>query len=286
MQYLQNRCHLFLAMLFHSPLSPHLGLQVHDMDLSLGVDPTWHEPLRQLLHEHGLLLFKKQHLNEVQQAAFASIFGKFSRQGPIQQTTQDVTYVSNTRQDGTFGKGELKFHSDQYFFPYPMKAIMLFAIDVPRGGGHTLFANTHHAFARMPAPLRQALQQHEVVHTFDYDSVDYGEQQNQKVKKVTVSQTHPVVAHHPWSHKEILTISQATAKHLIGPSSDLEKESLMAQANAYIADPAHIYSHAWEVGDLIVWDNLLLQHARPDFDPHEKRTLRRCALAHDLEQVH
>jgi alpha-ketoglutarate-dependent taurine dioxygenase len=82
-----------------------------------------------------------------------------------------------------------------------------------------------------------------------------------------------------------LTISQATSKTLIGPSSATEKEQLMALANAYIADPEHLYRHAWEVGDLLVWDNLLLQHARPDFDPQERRTLRRCALAHDLEAV-
>ena len=273
-------------MLIHSPLSPQLGLLVHDMDLSLGVDAKDHGLMRQLLHEHGLLLFKHQHINEMQQAAFASIFGKFSRQGPIQQTTQDVTYVSNTRQDGTFGKGELKFHSDQYFFPHPMKAIMLFAIDVPLRGGHTLFANTHSAFQRMTQPMRHALSKHEVLHTFDYDSVDYGEQQNQKVHKITVSQLHPAISRHPWSQKEILTTSQATGKALVGPLSTPEKEQLMAQANAYIAAPAHIYSHAWEVGDLIIWDNLLLQHARPDFDPNEKRTLRRCALAHDMETVH
>jgi hypothetical protein len=95
----------------------------------------------------------------------------------------------------------------------------------------------------------------------------------------------PAIAHHPWSQKEILTISQATSKTLIGPSSATEKEQLMALANAYIADPEHLYRHAWEVGDLLVWDNLLLQHARPDFDPQERRTLRRCALAHDLEAV-
>jgi alpha-ketoglutarate-dependent taurine dioxygenase len=275
-----------LSMLSHSPLSPHFGLLVHDMDVSLGVANHLHDSLRQLLHEHGLLMFKNQQINEQQQAAFASIFGKFSRQGPIQQTTQEVTYVSNTRHDGTFGKGELQFHSDQYFFPHPMKAIMLYAIDVPLNGGHTLFAHTHHAFLRMPLSLREALLRHEVLHTFDYDSVDYGEQQNQKVKKMTVSQQHPAVTHHPWSQKEILTISQATGKKLIGPSSSTEKVQLMAQANAFIADPEHIYSHAWEVGDLIIWDNLLLQHARPDFDPNEKRTLRRCALAHDMEAVH
>ena len=273
-------------MLSHSPLSPHFGLLVHDMDLSLGVGAHLHDSLRQLLHEYGLLMFKNQQINEQQQATFASIFGKFSRQGPIQQTTQEVTYVSNTREDGTFGKGELQFHSDQYFFPHPMKAIMLYAIDVPLNGGHTLFAHTHHAFLRMPLSLREALLRHEVLHTFDYDSVDYGEQQNQKVKKMTVSQQHPAVTHHPWSQKEILTISQATGKKLIGPSSSAEKVQLMAQANAFIADPEHIYSHAWEVGDLIIWDNLLLQHARPDFDPNEKRTLRRCALAHDMEAVH
>jgi taurine dioxygenase len=28
--------------------------------------------------------------------------------------------------------------------------------------------------------------------------------------------------------------------------------------------PAFVYEHAWENGDLVAWDNLAVQHARPN----------------------
>jgi taurine dioxygenase len=40
-----------------------------------------------------------------------------------------------------------------------------------------------------------------------------------------------------------------------------------------------IYEHAWAEGDLVIWDNRCLVHARTDFDPSEKRLLRRFLVA-------
>ena len=42
--------------------------------------------------------------------------------------------------------------------------------------------------------------------------------------------------------------------------------------------PEHIYEHEWRVGDLLIWDNRATLHARTDFDPAERRVLRRLAL--------
>lgn len=35
------------------------------------------------------------------------------------------------------------------------------------------------------------------------------------------------------------------------------------------------------IGDLVAWDNLAVQHARTDFDPKERRALRRQQLVRD-----
>ena len=42
--------------------------------------------------------------------------------------------------------------------------------------------------------------------------------------------------------------------------------------------PEHIYEHEWQVGDLLIWDNRATVHARTNFDPAERRVLRRMAL--------
>ena len=44
------------------------------------------------------------------------------------------------------------------------------------------------------------------------------------------------------------------------------------------SDDAVRYEHPWEVGDLIVWDNLALQHGRRDFPNGERRSLRRFQI--------
>ena len=43
---------------------------------------------------------------------------------------------------------------------------------------------------------------------------------------------------------------------------------------AHLYDPANVYAHEWQPNDLVIWDNLTVQHARPE--PNAvPRTLRR-----------
>lgn len=269
-------------MIQHTALTPELGLAIEGLDVSQALSDDLVAELRRLLHTHGLLLFRQQHLNDAQQARLARYFGRFSRQGPVQKTSSDITYVSNTRADGTFGKGELLFHSDQCYYPYPMKAIMLYGVEVAQRGGHTLFTHTGRVLNRLPPATVALLERSQVRHQFHYGDVDYGQGVDAKVEKITVSHVHPAIAPHPWSDQRIVMISQATATEIVG----LDKErscALIDEVNRALSDPAYLYEHHWREGDLVIWDNLLLQHARPDFDPSERRTLRRCALAHELE---
>ena len=39
-----------------------------------------------------------------------------------------------------------------------------------------------------------------------------------------------------------------------------------------------IYAHVWRPGDVVIWDNFAVAHARTDFDPAERRRLRRMAI--------
>ena len=44
-----------------------------------------------------------------------------------------------------------------------------------------------------------------------------------------------------------------------------ESEALLNQLFDRVEDPDIIYEHIWEVGDLIMWDNLSCLHARTDW---------------------
>jgi taurine dioxygenase len=56
--------------------------------------------------------------------------------------------------------------------------------------------------------------------------------------------------------------SMMTSKVLGLP--DDESEQLLEELFAHINDPAGTWQHDWSDGDLVIWDNLAVQHARDD----------------------
>jgi taurine dioxygenase len=57
-----------------------------------------------------------------------------------------------------------------------------------------------------------------------------------------------------------------------------ESDAMLERLCQATERPEHIYEHEWRVGDLLIWDNRAVLHARTDFDPAEKRLLRRMAI--------
>ena len=57
-----------------------------------------------------------------------------------------------------------------------------------------------------------------------------------------------------------------------------ESDQIIEELCRATETPAHIYEHVWRPGDLLIWDNRCTLHARTDFDPAERRVLRRMAI--------
>jgi taurine dioxygenase len=272
-----------MTLSFH-PLSTALGAEVRGIDLSqpLSADDT--ELLMRGFHAFSLLLFKDQHLTEDQQVRFSAMFGRPSRQGAIQKSAAAITYVSNVRADGTFGEGELPFHSDQTYYDHPMKAIMLYGIDVPEKGGDTLFVNVNRAYRRLPEALKARLATLKVRHHFDYGALQFGSEKKKQVESLKVSAIHDVIEPHPATGAPLIMVNEANVDRILDVSAE-ESAALVRQLTGLIGAPDNMYRHRWQPNDLVVWDNLALQHARANFPNEQPRTLRRVAIAHDLEPV-
>ena len=60
--------------------------------------------------------------------------------------------------------------------------------------------------------------------------------------------------------------------------SDAESKALCRELTDHIRRPDGVVTHAWQPGDIAIWDNLKLQHARTDFDAKYPRHLRRTQL--------
>lgn len=259
------------------PLSPSLGVEILGLDLARPLTPAIEQELLALYERHHLLLLRDQVLEEDDQVRLAELFGPLSRRSPAMRKAR-TALVSNSRPEGILGDGELYFHSDNTFFDVPLKAISLYALEVPDEGGDTLFANCALVYEALPADLKARLEGLTSYQLFDYGG-DYSQRSREEAAPPDAPRAvHPLVWSDPDSGRKVLFLSEHTTVR-INELSEAEGEALIAALRGWIADPRFGYRHRWRPGDLILWDNVVLQHARQPFDPAKARTLRRTPIA-------
>ena len=252
------------------PLQP-FGVEVRGVDFRDEQPGEIKAQLRRAWQEHSLLLFRDQEITPEQQLRIATIFGKFSDEG---DTPGGINFVSNVYEKGTTSDGqynldtpgEKRFHRDHSFYEAPLRGIMLYGIEVPpvEKGGDTRFSDSRAAYKRLPAELRERIA-NLIVH--------FACPQPSDMRQAD----HPVALKHPDTGEPILFLSRRHAHHIVGLSHQ-ESEALLDELDSYVGDPAITYRHHWRPNDLVVWDNLSLEHARDDWDRSCRRHLRRTQI--------
>src|SRR5690606_36994699 len=93
---------------------------------------------------------------------------------------------------------------------------------------------------------------------------------------------HPVVMPHPVTGDDLLYVSAMQTDSIVGLPED-ESEALLARCWEVLYAPDNVYEHVWSPGDLLVWDNLALHHARRAVSG--RRTLRRVPVGSTLARI-
>ena len=57
-----------------------------------------------------------------------------------------------------------------------------------------------------------------------------------------------------------------------------ESAEILERLFAHGEQDRFVYEHVWQVGDFVIWDNRCSMHARTDFDPGERRMMRRITV--------
>jgi taurine dioxygenase len=76
----------------------------------------------------------------------------------------------------------------------------------------------------------------------------------------------------------ILYVARASTARVVGLAQS-ESRALLDAVLRVLYDEAHILTHHWRTGDLVIWDNMALQHARPSLKSGVRRTLQRVMIA-------
>ena len=264
-----------------TPLSEALGAEITGVDLAQEIGPDAFDVINRAWLRHKVVVFPGQDMGEDDQVRFARLFGELQ---VVRSAThligenQVVMHVANRPVDGKPGilpKGDMQFHVDQCYYECPCRATLLHALEVPRRGGNTLFLNTAMAYAALPANEKARLDGWHVLNVYDYMG-------NPTVKGDGVDGSaprfvHPLVIEHPVTGERLLFANRLMSVRIEDLDED-ESRRVLTRLFDHAEQSRFIFEHAWKVGDLVMWDNLAVMHARTDFDPAEGRVLRRITV--------
>ena len=268
------------------PLSPALGAEIRGVDLSQAIDDATFTEILRAWHDHGLILLRGQSFSEDQQVDFGRRFGEvapWSRFAAKEKGRHPyIMLVTNLKENGEFvgslPEGEIEFHSDGIYIEQPSAGTMLHAVAIPSRGGQTAFASMYKAYETLPAEMKAKLEGLKARHAFTYNSQKQNENDEKKAAADVASYDHPVVRTHPATGRKALYVNRLMTERIVGLPDD-ESRAILDKLFAHIETPAFVYEHEWQVGDVLLWDNRCLVHARRDFPAQELRLMRRLAIA-------
>jgi taurine dioxygenase len=260
-------------------LTPAWGSEV------IGLDPTTElsdedvELLRRTFDERSLLLFRDLDIDDAYQQYIAKLV--IGHDGPTGDgkdvDAADAFFVSNREEDGGAPFGRLLFHSDMMWAESPFHVLTLYGLDVEPPVVPTVFTSAAYAWDTLPDDLRSRVEGKHAVHMTGQRNraSESGGDLLQPIREHVQSTTKPVPYEHPRTGRELLYVCQMMTDNIVELPAD-ESEELLEDLFAHLYSDAAVWKHEWRQGDLVMWDNLALQHARPDVDKDGPvRTLRK-----------
>ncbi|MFV8818643.1 TauD/TfdA dioxygenase family protein [Haliea sp. E17] len=234
--------------------------------------------LVRLFWRHSLLVAPGQQLSLSRQR---EVLGWF---GPVLLRDGESGVLSNQGEHAVVRSG-LAFHADAAYTEHPFEAIALHALDVVDGASSTRFAHAERALAKLPERLRQAIASREV------DMITPGfsllEQRVCDVPDPEFMQRgrRPTILENPHSGQSYLNLSEMHAAQLVGLEWADSRE-LLRETFDYLYAPDNIAEHIWRRGDLVIWDNRALQHARGSLAAVGRRVLQRVIVGSEGAAPH
>jgi taurine dioxygenase len=256
------------------PLAP-FGARV-DLDLANVASELMIDELRSLWDEHHLLLFPDQHLSTVDQIRVSGWFG------PVLDDHKEA-FISVDPKLGGAGVGRLAYHSDLACSPYPLLGLSLYAVDVTENATSTIFVDVVEAAASLPDALRDEIKDLHVLLLWPLSFSD--RQRSSSAPESWPGTEHPLLRPHPRTGQTVLGLNENHTDRIV-ELDDSAGEAIIQQLFAHLYSGLYSYEHSWRNGDFVIWDNIALQHGRPDPPQGIRRTLRRVELSeHDYAEL-
>ena len=259
-----------------TPSGAACGADVNGVSLAEPLDEAAFTTISAAFAEHGVLIFRDQRLEEVDQIRFTARFGEpdvYVLSEYRAPGHPEVLLVTNIQEDGRnigLADAGTTWHTDSSYLAIPPFATVLYAREVPiengRVLGDTVFTSAAAAYEALPAERQAALDGLIAVHSY------YGKHAaraalgrsdrnapKREEQRSLLPVEHPLVRTHPVTGRKALYVAEGECTGILG-MDDAEAKSLIDELASHVVDERFHFRHRWALHDLVIWDNCQLQH--------------------------
>lgn len=267
-----------------SPLGARTAAEVRGLDLRQPVDAACRAALNAALARYAVLVFRDQALSPGAFVEAGRIFGDIRPQHDKRFLVPEhplVYSIGNYRiSPGKYWIPGTGYHTDHTNDPVPPKATILHAVSLPDRGGDTQYVNILDAYDDLPEETKRRLAPLQVRHVYQsrhstrklipLDEVSEAE--------LPPDSIHPLIRVNPDNGRAGIYLSPVRMDEILGMPND-EAFALIDGLMTHVSQAKFEYRHAWQPGDMVIWDNRSVLHkANADYDVNQRRFLYRILI--------
>jgi alpha-ketoglutarate-dependent sulfate ester dioxygenase len=277
-----------MSLLTITKLSESVGAEVTGLDPAhLGSDDPVGETILDALEHNGVLVFRGLRLAPEAQVAFCRRLGEIDHSSDGQHPVPGIypiTLDKSKNSSAGYLRATFDWHIDgctPIEDDYPQKATVLSALQVAEWGGETEFANSYAAYDALSDEEKQRFATLRVAHSLEASqrrvTPDPTPEQLARWRSRSTHE-HPLVWTHRSGRKSL--VLGASADYVVGMGLN-DGRALLAELLERATVSDNVYSHAWSVGDTVIWDNRGVLHRAAPYDPSSAREMLRTTVLGD-----
>jgi alpha-ketoglutarate-dependent taurine dioxygenase len=262
-------------------LNPIFGAEISGLEPRIPLDDATIGTLRRVFDDRGLILFRGIDADIKFQTYLSELLIGNDVPDPDALEINDKFMISNKEPKAAAPYGRLLYHSDQMWSAKDrVDLISLYGKEVGQPATPTMFVSAVNGWDTLPDDLRTKVEDRSAIQHYDVDTYRKRAAGDADVLISTYQTgednvTTPVAYIHPRTGRKILYVCQQTTQRIADMSIE-ESDAVLDALFEHLYAPGKEFAHHWQQGDLVIWDNLAVQHARPNVATEgPTRTLRK-----------
>lgn len=266
------------------PKSGSVGAEIFGVDLNKEISKEQFLEIRRAFGEFGVIFFRDQYLTPDEEIEFAEKWGTININRfftNVDGYPKIAMVLKEANQKQNIGGA---WHTDHTYDTEPAMGSILFAHEVPKKGGDTMFASMYSAYENLSEGLKKTLDgmqaRHSSRHVFGKARAS---RNDDTVGRIRNSETanqdalHPVIIKHPETGRKALYVNPTFTLGFDG-WTDVESKPLLEYLYEHATKPEFTCRFKWEKGSIAFWDNRSTWHLAINDYHGERRLMHRITI--------